>query len=120
MPDGPRIGAADGGRSWTSRGAARAHELPVASARLTYVVPGSPVRQSPRLCARAHRGRVAGLRHADRSRAGWPIADANDGRRGCHDLESSRICGRRLTDESQGAGVAVAPVEWCSWARALT
>jgi hypothetical protein len=84
MPDGPTIGAAEGGRHGLPGGAARAHELPVASARLTYGVPGPPVRQSPRLCATAHRGQVARLRHADpvsaaldlvRQGEGWSLSE---------------------------------------------
>src|SRR4051812_14667456 len=39
MPDGPRIGAADGGRHGLPGGTARAHEPPLASARLTDGVP---------------------------------------------------------------------------------
>jgi hypothetical protein len=65
MPDGPTIGAADGGRHGLPGGTARAHEQPVASARPTDGVPGSPVRQSPRLCANSAQTASAGLRHAD-------------------------------------------------------
>src|SRR3954451_22808120 len=56
MPDGPTIGAADGGRHGLPGGTATAHEPAAASARLTDGVPRLAGPAITQLCATAHRG----------------------------------------------------------------
>src|SRR3954454_5936047 len=56
MPDGPRIGAADGGRHGLPGGTATAHEPAAASARLADGVPRLAGPAITQLCATAHRG----------------------------------------------------------------
>ena len=77
MPDGPTIGAADGGRHGLPGDAARAHELPVASARLPT---GSPDRRSG-----SHRGCVR-----ERTEGEWPFVACRSGIRGARPRASKR------------------------------